>query len=381
MVMLLAAAGCHRHLQTPDTHANVPVLPASNSNDDDGGMTPLDVGVAVYQTSCSNKGRRACTGVASKQPLICNGGLWQLDSPCDADQLCDTVAGADQGRCKKVAPECVGHAPNVEFCAGDAIRSCVDPFAVADDTCPAGATCFDSAGRLLCVCKTTRGPCDPLVSCSLSGGRATCGACPSGYADQNGDGSHCVDIDECATNNGGCGSAKYYSCMNQVGAAPICTVIDACTGTNICTTDYPCQTLVPGYTCLGQFADWTPADSPSTLTDNADGTVTDSNTRLMWQRSIDASTYNFSDAWAYCQNLQLAGASWRVPTLPELESIVDFGRANPAIDPSVFPNTPAEYFWSASPCFTTGGICGVYFDDGRAANGDTTQAYRVRCVH
>ena len=48
---------------------------------------------------------------------------------------------------------------------------------------------------------------------------------------------------------------------------------------------------------------------------------------------------------------RLCGASdWRMPSDVELQSIVDYGRTNPAIDTSYFPNTPANNaFWSASP--------------------------------
>jgi hypothetical protein len=42
----------------------------------------------------------------------------------------------------------------------------------------------------------------------------------------------CNDIDECATNNGGCGDATYYSCVNNAGAAPACSDIDECATNN-----------------------------------------------------------------------------------------------------------------------------------------------------
>jgi hypothetical protein len=40
---------------------------------------------------------------------------------------------------------------------------------------------------------------------------------------------------------------------------------------------------------------------------------------------------------------------WRVPTLRELQSIVDFSQTDLNIDSDYFPNTPSEPFWSASP--------------------------------
>lgn len=46
----------------------------------------------------------------------------------------------------------------------------------------------------------------------------------------------------------------------------------------------------------------------------------------------------------------LCGASdWRMPTVKELESIVDFGRTYPAIDPTYFPNSLSSEYWSGSP--------------------------------
>lgn len=45
---------------------------------------------------------------------------------------------------------------------------------------------------------------------------------------------------------------------------------------------------------------------------------------------------------------------WRMPNVNELLSIVDFGRALPAIDPDYFPNTQSADFWSATPRPTEG---------------------------
>jgi hypothetical protein len=51
--------------------------------------------------------------------------------------------------------------------------------------------------------------CDPNATCVATAGAATC-VCRSGYA---GDGASCSDVNECATNNGGCSAA----CQNTVG--------------------------------------------------------------------------------------------------------------------------------------------------------------------
>jgi hypothetical protein len=64
----------------------------------------------------------------------------------------------------------------------------------------------------------------------------------------------------------------------------------------------------------------------------------------------------------------LCGATdWRMASKKDLISIVDYGRTNPAIDPSYFPNTPGSYFWSTSAYTRYSEYAwNVYFYDGYA---------------
>ncbi len=75
---------------------------------------------------------------------------------------------------------------------------------------------------------------------------------------------------------------------------------------------------------------------------------------------------------------------WRMPTVKELEGIVHFGRSNPAIDPTYFPNIPSEfsqYFWSGSPhAAYSSDAWLVYFYNGSAVGNYRSSGNSVRLV-
>ena len=59
--------------------------------------------------------------------------------------------------------------------------------------------------------------------------------------------------------------------------------------------------------------------------DNGDGTVTDSATGLMWQKSDDGEWKTWAEALEYCEGLSLAEHDdWRLPDMKELASIMKF---------------------------------------------------------
>lgn len=76
---------------------------------------------------------------------------------------------------------------------------------------------------------------------------------------------------------------------------------------------------------------------------NGDGTVTDTNTGLMWQQATGKGTGEYIDsevALSYCEYLNLGGyTDWRLPTLKELRSIVDYSNHSQAINTFYFSNT------------------------------------------
>lgn len=121
----------------------------------------------------------------------------------------------------------------------------------------------------------------------------------------------------------------------------------------------------------------------ASYTDNGNGTETSSCCSLVWQQATDPGTFSETDAKAYCAGLSLAGATWRVPTIAELKSLVVLG-SSPTIDTVAFPNAPSEKFWSASK--EPGGASNAWainFADGIpfTTSFDIRYKYHVRCVH
>ncbi len=99
---------------------------------------------------------------------------------------------------------------------------------------------------------------------------------------------------------------------------------------------------------------------PIKYTNNPDATVTDTETGLMWQQdpSFEVSgisgidNLNWQSALDYVARLNLivfAGHSdWRLPNRNELQSLVDYSRALPALDTDFFPTPPFSFPWWSS---------------------------------
>jgi len=113
--------------------------------------------------------------------------------------------------------------------------------------------------------------------------------------------------------------------------------------------------------------------------------VTDNNTGLIWQRSLSTSTYNiWQQAITYCAGLNYAGQTdWRLPTRKELTTLPDYGKSNPAIDASIFPDTQSKvsYYWtSSSNLHNTDYVWYVYFGYGSTAYNSKVGNGYARCV-
>jgi hypothetical protein len=116
----------------------------------------------------------------------------------------------------------------------------------------------------------------------------------------------------------------------------------------------------------------------STYADNGDGTITDGVTGLVWQKTPPGTYVNPAGAASYCVGLSLGGhTDWRLPTIIELTSIVDYATTNPALD-QAFPSV-SGYFWSATTSAAAPTTSwAANFDDGELAV--WTNLALTRCV-
>ncbi len=92
------------------------------------------------------------------------------------------------------------------------------------------------------------------------------------------------------------------------------------------------------------------ASAPVTTFSGDPDTVTDARTGLRWQRSPPATLHAKAEgAMAYCQGLTLGGVTnFRLPTVKELNTLIDETKVGPAIDKENFPGTASEWYWTAS---------------------------------
>ncbi len=114
--------------------------------------------------------------------------------------------------------------------------------------------------------------------------------------------------------------------------------------------------------------------------DNGDGTVTDTRRGLMWQKQSAPGSYTWQGAMSYCENLDFANHSdWRLPDVRELQSIVDYDRFNPAINP-VFSSS-SVWYWSSSQFAGDTSYAGVVgFYNGGIDHHTLGSRYAVRAV-
>jgi hypothetical protein len=145
--------------------------------------------------------------------------------------------------------------------------------------------------------------------------------------------------------------------------------------------------------CTTAFA--TPTTPTSDFIDNGDGTVTHKTTGLIWMRCAMGQTwdkatssctgtaraYDFFNAVALTRNFNFANKTgWYLPYADELLTIVEHEAINPAINTTIFPNTPNGYFWSSTGVGHLFQTRIVDFSSGNSSIGNIYDTFFIRLM-
>lgn len=128
---------------------------------------------------------------------------------------------------------------------------------------------------------------------------------------------------------------------------------------------------------------------------NENEVVVDNLTDLMWQRALPTlfdgctlgvpagSNCSWQEAVAYCENLTYASQTdWRLPTPFDLRSLVNAAKEMPCIDEIVFPQTPAERYWTSLPSSLDENLWALVVDfvNGYSVDANLENENFARCV-
>ena len=244
-------------------------------------------------------------------------------------------------------------------------------------------------------------------SVGFAGGSLSCGA--NCQFDTSRCTSYQTAFQTCQTNLGSCQAATCGNGVAEFG--------EQCDGESL--QGQTCQT--EGFTygklaCSGSCTLDTSKCTSSRFVDNGDGTVTDNETELVWEKKNDGKSssndsqgvgeclhcvkdiYTWAPAmseWTSALNGRtndsttqsgFAGhTDWRLPSIVELQTIVDTnatgcGSGSPCIDP-VFGPTASDFYWSASTLASfPDGAWPVNFNFGYVFNAFKTDGNFVRAV-
>ena len=234
-----------------------------------------------------------------------------------------------------------------------------------------------------------------------------------------------ADLGACATDLNTC-RATLADAQQSAG---LCLAdLNAC-GANLeaCTTDLSTCHATPAaattFSASGQTSCWngsgvvipcagtgqdgdTQAGAPLSYTDNGDGTITDHNTKLVWEKkSSDGSIHdvNAGYAWANAFAVHIAGLNaanfaghddWRLPNVRELQSIANYENFNPSVssefNTACMPGattvltgsctTAAQYWASSTSARAPTFAWAVIFSDGLVGEFSKAFVFRVRAV-
>jgi|GEM_PF-3909213 len=149
--------------------------------------------------------------------------------------------------------------------------------------------------------------------------------------------------------------------------------------------------IVSYTTTFGEDSDYQPASTMLSYTINADNTVTDNRTALVWRRcsqgqtdnascSGTAGTYTWEQALTQCEGETTDYSDWRLPNIKELLTLLKYDYDEPYIEQSTFPATISGAYWTGTTYEPNSdealvvNFYGVAYDDYK------TEPLYVRCV-
>jgi hypothetical protein len=194
------------------------------------------------------------------------------------------------------------------------------------------ASCSDALTACngdLATCNASLGTCDgDLSTCTtnLSLAQGDLDTCNGSLATCNG------DLSTCNTNVSAC-NFELAVCQAQPTGRPLQT------GETSCSDSSGAPIACAGTGQDGELQ----KGLVRKYVDNGDGTITDSNTGLMWEKLGDDGSihdkdnvYTWATAFTKVSGLNTANFAghrdWRLPNHHELDSLVDLGKTDPAID-------------------------------------------------
>ena len=104
-------------------------------------------------------------------------------------------------------------------------------------------------------------------------------------------------------------------------------------------------------------------------------TLRDGETKLTWQRSPAPGAMDWAAAKAYC----MRQPGFRLPDVQELVGLLAVTEVTPPLDPTGFPTSAVDVFWSATQP-GPGVASVVHFSTGRQATSVVSGRNRARCV-
>ena len=105
---------------------------------------------------------------------------------------------------------------------------------------------------------------------------------------------------------------------------------------------------------------------------------------LMWENSIHSKDIklNHNEALNYCKNIKTGTfQDWRLPTLNELLSLVNYNKVEPAIKKEITLISSKNMYWSTTPYISNSNtFWGVSYKDGASKKASSNYDRYVRCV-